>query len=1286
MSGCTCSGCSAGIAVETPAEVFNPPGLDVIGHRVGTHGEFLATMLARLSAPAYPALTGLTVRTTDDPAIGLLDAAAVLADLLTFYTDRIAAEGYLRTATEEQSLALLGRLVGYLPRPGVSAGTYLAYTVDADPRQGHDLEVKIPRGARAQSVPGPGEEPQAFESMEDLNARWSWNDLKVRQRRPYQLGIDDLEDRQSIQVAGVATNLKPGDRMLFVFGSEAGKQKLEIVSAVDIDRDKDLTVIGKPLPALPELKALRTALRNQLDEIVGDTPPDIVKRSVIVQRFVDGVLKPLRLRAGENEHKDTGKEEKPGDLTTPPIFASILGEVLERLSEALEIAAHYTHIHEWLLELRDQLAALYEQARLLEPARPDHPAVSFDESLFSALALNSVPPEEGEPGPEPTSPAVLGLGALLGALRKPRTRPPGSSRQLRRDLGKLYGPGSDLGTRLLTALDPRLGESLYTAWRQLDLTAPLAVQELLAMRQVATPFAATAPLKAVANGDQTTYEEWELEVPQTLGITVFYDAPKPPPDPGPGPGPDVEAEPEKDTPSSANLLFTLDANAWQDQIGDLTKGSPLDFGPGQVKYGIDEHGVASFEFATHLPEHEVTVSKVAGGVVKLTITGGWGAPITADVGAGLGGSDFKVDTETGKFVFITWSRSPIAETETPSVEVQFFSTDRIPANLLTLDAVYEGVGVGSWVVVERPRKETDLPGDKDLNLVTARVTNVRTIAKQAFGISGKVTELTLDRDWLDDRDTRLSQLRDTTIYLRGEPLKLADEPILDEVAGTGIELAELYDGLDPGRWVLVTGDRTDIPGQPAGVRGTELAMIAGIKQDVDEFRPGDTVHTEITLASELSYRYRRETVHVFANVVRATHGAGRDEPIGSGDASRPGQSFLLRQGPLTWLASDDPLGAASTLEVRVDGVRWHEVDSFAGRGPAEEVYVTETAENESIRVIFGDGVRGARLPTGVENVRARYRVGLGKAGNVASGRITQLTTRPLGVSGVDNPLPATGGADRDDASLLRRNIPLRVTAFDRLVSVPDYEDFAKARAGIGRASARRLFNGTRQIVHLTVAGADDIVLEDDSDIVTTLRASLAAHGDNAGPAEVVVREAVLLVLSANIRVHPDHSWEIVEPAVRTALLNRFGFRSRELGQPAYLSEVLAAAQAVTGVDHVDVDVFAGVPGNITPVGLDRLAESLTEPRTVVPARSAEFDETVYQVAPAAGEDTETLTAIAAKHGITVAELLRLNPDITEVTPLRRGREVLVFRGVRPAQLALLSPAVPDTLILKEVLS
>ena len=1259
MSTCRCSDCCTGISVQTPVEVFDPPALGAVAHRVGTHSEFLATMLAQLSSPAYPALGSLTVRTVDDPAIGLLDASALLADLLTFYTERIANEGYLRTATEEGSLALLGRLVGHTPRPGVAAGTYLSYTVDADPRPGRDLEARVPRGSRAQSVPGPGEEPQAFESMEDLVARHSWNDLKVRRSRPYQLTKESLVKRQLTQVKGVATNLRPGDRLLYVFGSEAGRQQLEIVSSIDVDRDRNVTAIGKPAPALDDLKTLRTELRDDLDALFA-TPPDVVRRSVILQRLVDSELRPLRAAAGKNE--DPPKPEDPGDLKTPTLFADRIAEVTERLDEALVLAEHYTHVKTWLAEWRAKLAGWHEKARQLEPPQPGEP------SLYEALAI-------GTPSPKPTSPAVLGLGVLLGALRTPPSRSPAGSRQLRRDVSKLYAPGSDLAAQLLAALDPRIEDGLYTAWRQVDLTAPLALRELLAMRQVATPFGATAPLRAIPNQNSV---EWDLEAPQTFGVTVFY-----------GTSPDPT-----NTPATARLLFELDANAWRDEIADLSENGRLDFGPGSVDYTVTAEKV-TFAAKDKLPRYTVSVSTIDGGEVEVTVKGDWADidPITlptppTDPPPNTDPDELwrfvsVTDTKTNRPVYIRLRRVKPENTVQPEfVEVSLSTSARIPSNVLTLDAVYEGVGIGSWVVVERPRKGTQIPSapNSDLALVTARVRGVRIVAKQAFGISGKVTELVLDRPWLDERDTRLSQLRDTTIYLRGDSLALADEPITEDVAEDTIELAELYDGLAPGRWVIITGERTDIPGKPTGVPGTELAMIAGVRQDVAKERPGETVHSTIVLATPLAFRYRRETVHVYGNVVRATQGAGRDEPIGSGDEGKANQTFLLRQGPLTWLAADNPLGAQSTLEIRVDGIRWHEVDSFAGRGGAERVYVTQPGEGDSLRVIFGDGVRGARLPTGVENVRARYRVGLGKSGNIAAGRITQLTTRPLGVSGVNNHLPANGGANRDDASLLRRNIPLRVTAFDRLVSVPDHEDFARARAGIGRASARRLSNGSRQVVHLTVAGVDDIALQDDSDIVTTLRASLAAHGDTGLPVEVAVRESVLLVISANIRVHPDHEWETVEPAVRAALLDRLGFRNRELGQPAYLSEVLATAQAVPGVDHVDADVFAGVAGSITPVQLDELAESLSEPHTVVPARFATFDETRYRVRP----PHETLTAVAAKHGITVGELLRLNPDIRTADRLEAGRSVVVFRGVRPAQLALLSPAVPDTLILKEV--
>lgn len=66
----------------------------------------------------YP-LRKLTSREADDATIALLDAWATVADVLTFYQERIANEGYLRTATERRSVLELARLVGYQPRPGV---------------------------------------------------------------------------------------------------------------------------------------------------------------------------------------------------------------------------------------------------------------------------------------------------------------------------------------------------------------------------------------------------------------------------------------------------------------------------------------------------------------------------------------------------------------------------------------------------------------------------------------------------------------------------------------------------------------------------------------------------------------------------------------------------------------------------------------------------------------------------------------------------------------------------------------------------------------------------------------------------------------------------------------------------------------------------------------------------------------------------------------------------------------------------------------------------------------
>src|SRR5207244_11594930 len=71
---------------------------------------FLDAMLARLTShelrgddgTARRPLAALRTRRRDDPAIALLDAWATVGDVLTFYSERIANEGFLRTARSEE--------------------------------------------------------------------------------------------------------------------------------------------------------------------------------------------------------------------------------------------------------------------------------------------------------------------------------------------------------------------------------------------------------------------------------------------------------------------------------------------------------------------------------------------------------------------------------------------------------------------------------------------------------------------------------------------------------------------------------------------------------------------------------------------------------------------------------------------------------------------------------------------------------------------------------------------------------------------------------------------------------------------------------------------------------------------------------------------------------------------------------------------------------------------------------------------------------------------------------
>ncbi len=209
-------GCGAGTTAQTPVPVDNRDGLDHVAYRVGTHAQFKQSMLAGLSEAKHAALRGLGSRADDDFTLALLDGWATVADVLTFYQERLVNESYLRTAIERRSVLELARTVGYELDPGVAAATWLAFTVEPSVTQ-----VRIPKGVKVQSVPGQDEKPQTFETVGEIKeARPEWNVLTPKLTQPQ--NAFTFFDMPALWVAGVNTNLRTGDCVLIMAEESAG--------------------------------------------------------------------------------------------------------------------------------------------------------------------------------------------------------------------------------------------------------------------------------------------------------------------------------------------------------------------------------------------------------------------------------------------------------------------------------------------------------------------------------------------------------------------------------------------------------------------------------------------------------------------------------------------------------------------------------------------------------------------------------------------------------------------------------------------------------------------------------------------------------------------------------------------------------------------------------------------------------------------------------------------------------------------------------------------------------
>lgn len=466
-----------------------------------------------------------------------------------------------------------------------------------------------------------------------------------------------------------------------------------------------------------------------------------------------------------------------------------------------------------------------------------------------------------------------------------------------------------------------------------------------------------------------------------------------------------------------------------------------------------------------------------------------------------------------------------------------------------------GLAADSWAVFESP----------DQTPKAYRVFGADESSRADYGLSGKACGLTLGdasgNKYNATPTTPTFRFRTTVAHVVSQQIELAALPIEQPVASgaRSIELGQLVFGLSVGQPIILTGELEE-------ARGVEASEVAFIDEVVH-----NRGFTTLLLKAGLKQSYVREKLVINANVVYATHGETVQELLGGGNGAVSNQRFGLKRPPLTYVSVGNTRGSEATLELRVNGVRWDEAPSLYGLGAHEEKYTVRHDDDGRTQVIFGDGIRGARLPSGVVNVMARYRSGIGPDGEVEAGSLTILRTRPLGLRGVTNPLDGGGTEGPERLANARRNAPQTVLTLERVVSLQDFEDFARTFPGIGKAQAELLWQGDRLVVNLTVAGANGKVPPDDT--LDNLRQAIRAGSD--GSQAFVVRPFKLRYFNCRASIWIDSRYEParVLAAVDEALRRAYSFEARELAQSVFEGEVTSLMQRVDGVTAVDVDAL-----------------------------------------------------------------------------------------------------------------
>jgi uncharacterized phage protein gp47/JayE len=288
-----------------------------------------------------------------------------------------------------------------------------------------------------------------------------------------------------------------------------------------------------------------------------------------------------------------------------------------------------------------------------------------------------------------------------------------------------------------------------------------------------------------------------------------------------------------------------------------------------------------------------------------------------------------------------------------------------------------------------------------------------------------------------------------------------------------------------------------------------------------------------------------------------------NQTLGTSDGT-PEQRFELIDGVVD-----------SSITIAVGLANWTPVESFSYSVPDSEDFVCGQNDSGFMEVQFSDGMAG-KIPTAASDVVANYSTTLGDVGNVGVGFINEIVSSivlPASTElSVTNPLASSGGANKEELSDIKQNIPLTLRTKDRAVTEQDFIDIANLVAGVSKSGVDYTCGGTVDIYIVPDGGGvpSNQLIQDVTDYFEPRRI-ITVKVQVIGAGEVVIK------ISADIRALPNYSNADVRQRVEDNLILFLSSDNQDIRGTVYLGDIYEVIENTQGVSNSDVNLLGAEP-------------------------------------------------------------------------------------------------------------